>query len=230
MKKIASAFLIILIANLLTSSTQAQDIRFGLTASPNINWFAPETEDYNSEGLRIGFSYGLLTEFLMAEHYGFASGMKIMHMGGKLSFPVSELADGLLYQEKDRIYKLQYLEIPLTLKMKTREIGYNTYFGVFGFGGGINLRARADDKFTNTQTNQTFTRNDIDIKSEIPFFRASMILGIGLEHSLGGNTSLVGGLVFNNGFTNTLKGTNMVNNKKQNARANYIEISLGVLF
>ena len=166
----------------------------------------------------------------MAEQYGVASGIKINHMGGKLSFPVDEIADGVAYQQKERVYKLQYLEIPLTLKMKTREIGYNTYFGVFGFGAGINIRSKADDKFTNTQTNSSFTRNDIDIKSEIPFFRASMILGLGVEHSLGGNTSLLGGLTFNNGFTNTLKGTNMVNNKKQNARANYIELTIGVLF
>ena len=224
MKKIALVFAVIISVGLISGSSKAQGVRMGLTASPSIAWFKPETADYESEGVRLGFSYGVVAEFFLAEHYSFATGMNITYLGGKLSFPTEEEFGGTTYNQKERVYKLQNLEIPLTLKMKTREIGYNTYFGVFGFGNSINLKATGEDIYHDS------TRPDMDIKSDIPFFRVSMILGMGVEYSLGGNTALVGGVTFNNGFTNILKGENPLSGRKQNARANYIELSLGVLF
>ncbi len=229
MKKIAFTLLLLFFTVSITSKLTAQNLRFGLKASPSLAWLKPDAEGYQSEGLRMGFSYGLLTEFLLAEQYSFATGAHITYLGGKLSYPAQQTTNGNTYVgEKERTYRLQNIEIPLSLKMKTREIGYNTYFAIFGFGNSINLRARADDEFSSQDSN--FSTNDQDIKSEIPFLRVSLILGLGVEHSLGGNTALIGGLTFNNGFTNVLKGENPVNNRKQNAKANFIELSFGVLF
>ena len=230
MKKIALSFSLLVIASALTAqSLDIQTFRLGLKASPSLAWLKPNTEDYEREGIRLGFSYGLLAEFLMAEQYGFATGVHISYMGGKLSFPIEEIVDNQIFREKERVYKLQHLEIPFTLKMKTREIGYNTYYAKFGFGGAINIKATADDRFY-AQDGSSFSRNDIDINDEIPLMRVSMILGAGTEYSLGGNTSLVGGITFNNGFTNILKGNDSLSNRKKNARANYLEVTLGILF
>jgi hypothetical protein len=230
MKKIALSFVLILTVTALSAqSMDIQTFRLGLKASPSLAWLKPNTEDYEREGLRLGFSYGLLAEFLMAEQYGFATGVHISYMGGKLSFPIEEVVDNQIFREKERLYKLQHLEIPFTLKMKTREIGYNTYYAKFGFGGAINIKSTADDRFY-AQDGSSFSRNDIDIKNEIPLMRVSMILGAGTEYSLGGNTSLVGGITFNNGFTNILKGEDSLSQRKKNARANYLEITLGILF
>jgi len=232
MKKIALSFCLVMLAMSITAqSLNVQSFRLGLKASPSLAWFRPDTEDYNSEGVRFGFSYGLLAEFALAEHYGFATGVHISYLGGKLSFPIEEeVVDGQIYRQKERIYRLQNVEIPFTLKMKTREIGYNTYFVKFGFGGSVNLRARGDDIFYSTTTDSSTARNDLDFSGDIPLMRVSMILGAGTEYSLGGNTSLVGGLTFNNGFTNILKGRNTANDKRQVARSNYLELSLGILF
>ena len=41
-------------------------------------------------------------------------------------------SSGQIYQLKERKYKINYVNIPLILKMKTKEIGYFTYFGEFG--------------------------------------------------------------------------------------------------
>jgi hypothetical protein len=56
-----------------------------------------------------------------------------------------------------------------------------------------------------------------------------MIMGLGFEHSLGGNTALVVETTFNNGFTNTLAGRDL-NNVRRQARANYLELTVGILF
>ena len=227
MKKIALSFSLLLIVTTLWAQPT---FRLGLKASPSLAWLKPETEDYNREGFRLGFSYGLLTEFMLAEHYGFATGIHISYMGGKLVFPVNEDFNEETFMEKERVYRLQNLEIPLTLKMKTREIGYNTYFAKFGFGGSINLKSTADDIFYAADGSSSGSKNGFDIGDDIPLLRVSMILGAGTEYSLGGNTSLVGGITFNNGFTNILKGENEVSGRKQVARSNFLELTLGILF
>lgn len=229
-KIIALATMMILV---LSSANQlfSQGFRLGLKVSPSVSWFKPDTDDYISGGIRAGFSYGLLSEFILAEQYSFATGIHINYQGGILEFPTTETIDGATYITKERTYRLQHIEIPFTLKMKTREIGYNTYFAVFGFGGSANLRARADYHFASEDDNNPgITISDIDIKSDIPLFRVSMILGVGFEHSLGGTTSIVTNVNFNNGFTNTLKGENIVNGKQKNSIANFVELSVGVLF
>jgi hypothetical protein len=230
MKKVASAITMFLLITGLYS-IQAQNFRLGLTGSPSISWYKSETDGYNSEGVRFGISYGLISEFVLAEQYTFATGINVTYFGGKLDYPIAEsptVEDPFV--RKERTYRLQNVEVPFTLKMKTREIGYNTYFAKFGFGGGVNIRAKADDSFYNPTGSNSSTEKDIDIKSETPLFRASMIVGVGFEHSLGGSTALIGGVTFNNGFTNILKGKDYANIRNQQARANYLELSLGIIF
>ncbi len=230
MKKVACAITMFLLITGF-NYTNAQNFRLGLTGSPSISWFKSETDGYNSEGVRFGISYGLLSEFVLADQYTFATGINVTYFGGKLDFPIADSPSDINpFIQKERTYKLQNVEIPFTLKMKTREIGYNTYFAKFGFGGSVNIRAKADDTEYNPGATNSSVKKDIDIKSETPLFRASMIVGVGFEHSLGGSTALIGGLTFNNGFTNILKGKDYANIRNQQARANYLELSLGIIF
>ncbi len=230
MKK--SAFVFILCLALASLNTaHGREMRLGLTGGTSMNWFKSETIGYKSEGVTLGFSYGLNWEFVLSENYTFATGMNVVYFGGKLSYPIAgEITETTPYVFKERKYKLQNLEIPFTLKMRTREIGYNSYFAKFGFAGSANLNAKADDRKYNEGGGASILQEDLKIKGSTPLFRASMILGIGVEHSLGGNTVLVGGLTFNNGFTNILRGKDYTGLRNQQARANYIELSVGIIF
>jgi hypothetical protein len=229
MKKIASLFILLFLA-FSASNVLAQGFRLGLAGSPSISWIKSETENYNSQGVKFGLSYGLISEFLMAEQYSFATGINISYFGGKLNFPIADaVTEGTPFTFQQRIYRLQYLEVPFTIKMKTREIGYNTYFARFGFGGSVNLSAKANDRFYNQGTPPTLARQDVDIKAQTPLFRASIILGLGFEHSLGGSTALLTGINYNNGITNSLKGRDYQDVRRQ-ARASYLELTLGILF
>jgi hypothetical protein len=228
MKKIASLIILFFLV-FPASEVLAQGFRLGLTGSPSVAWLKSETDNYESEGVRFGVSYGLISEFIMAEHYSFATGINVSYFGGKLSFPVAP-TETIPFSFQERIYRFQNVEVPFTLKMKTREIGYNTYFAKFGFGASVNLRARANDRFYNEGNATTLLRQDVDIKAQTPLFRASMIMGIGFEHAIGGNTALLGGITFNNGFTNMLKGRDFENIRRQQARANYLELTIGIMF
>lgn len=226
MKKILLSALMLILLTPMAFSLDPSGFRFGLKASPSIAWMRPETGDYTSDGIRIGFSYGFVGDIRLGDFYDFSTGISINMVGGKLVYPYMYPETGEV--ENARTYKLNYLEIPLTIKMHTQEIGYLTYYGRFGFGAGVNLRSKASDTYISGGNQITVERDDI--KSDTRLLRGSMIVGLGVEYSLGGRTALVGGLTFNNGFTNVLKGTNDAVGRKPSAINNFVELTFGIMF
>lgn len=223
-KTLLTAVLVIFMAGVLPAQ-QGPRFRMGLTASPALSWFSPETRDYFSEGPLLGFSYGLIGEYHLGEHYAITTNLLISHFGGKLSYRVLEPGYGVV--EREREYRLRYFEIPMGFKLQSSEIGYFSYFGRIGFSPGFNLKAVGNDSFVQDQTRVTLER---DIKGDIPLIRLAFVVGAGAEYSLGGRARLVGGLTYNNGFTNTLSGRNNETQAFQSATSSYFALNLGVLF
>ena len=155
--------------------------------------------------------------------------------GGGLEYPDSISIDDTTMRSVTTIRKhnLQYVEIPLTIKLKTNEIGYITYYGKFGVGTAFLVKARAND--VSEDPNITLVVEDRDIRDKINFFRASLIIGAGMEYSLGGNTSFVASIIYNNGFTNVfqknLKSITIEGEThKVQAKSAYLALNVGVLF
>lgn len=227
MKKILLSVLLIALLAPSAFSLDPSGFRFGLKASPSIAWMRPETSEYVSDGVRVGFSYGFIGDIRLGDFYAFSTGININMAGGKLVYPF-QFSPTEEAVDVSRTYKFTYLEFPLTIKMHTQEIGYLTYYGRFGFGAGVNLRSKASDTYVSAGNQITVEREDI--KSETRLLRGSLIVGLGVEYSLGGRTALVGGLTFNNGFTNVLKGTNDAIGRKPSAINNFLELTFGVMF
>ena len=204
---------------------------FGVKASPSLAWLRSDTKGYASDGSKFGFSYGLITDFNFASKYAFSTGIDITYRGGKfktvqdLKTKVNE--DSVISTSAS--YVLQYLEIPITLKLKTNEIGSVTYYVQVGVAPGINIRARKNYA-SSTQTTVLGTKytttaeeNKLDAQNEINSLNLSMIIGGGVEYTLSGQTVLVGGIQFNNGFLDVFDDTPKVN-------SNYLALTLGILF
>jgi opacity protein-like surface antigen len=201
-----------------------QKFHFGLKAAPSLAWITTDTKGFESSGTKLGFSYGLITEFNFTPNYAFATGVDITYRGGnsKYSFKANDSTTTNI-EEK---YNLQYVEIPLTLKLKTNEIGYLTYFLQFGVAPGFNIRAKSDRKIT-TQTGSnisTESEDNVDIKDDINNFNLSMIIAGGLEYTLSGSTVLLAGITFNNGFLDILDDSAI------KANSDYLALTVGVLF
>ena len=204
---------------------------FGVKASPSLAWLRSDTKGYASDGSKFGFSYGLITDFNFASKYAFSTGIDITYRGGK--FKKVEKLKTIVNQdsviETSTSYVLQYLEIPITLKLKTNEIGSVTYYVQVGVAPGINIRARKNYA-SSTQTTVLGTKytttaeeNKLDAQNEINSLNLSMIIGGGVEYTLSGQTVLVGGIQFNNGFLDVFDDTPKVN-------SNYLALTLGILF
>jgi hypothetical protein len=218
----------ILLWGLIASGVHAQQgpkYRIGLTFAPSLSWFSPDTRDYISEGTRMGTSFGLIGEYHLSYHYVISTNFLVSSFGGKLRYRDDVPAYGV--HEIQRDYRLRYFEVPVTFKGQTSQFGYMTYFGRIGFAPGFNLKATGDDQFSSGSTGITLSN---DIKGEIPLIRLAFVAGAGAEYSLGGRMSLVGQLLYSNGFTNNLKGRNRVSGAAQSATSNYISLHVGVIF
>ncbi len=187
--------LIAIAAFLFTTVANAQDndkkMSFGLKVAPSLAWIKSDSKVVEKDGSRIGFAYGLITDFNFSSNYAFGTGIDVTYRGGKTQ---NKYPDGLSYDKSS--FTLQYIELPITLKLKTNEIGYITYFGRFGFAPGINIKAKGD--FENTITEEK--SDDLGAKKGINPVNLSFLVGLGATYSLGGSTAVLVGITFNNGF------------------------------
>ena len=223
-KKILLAFLLLVSASPLFAQNFAAPnygFRLGLTAHPTFGWVKPE--DGKSNGVSLGFSYGLLADFNFAANYSFATGLTVTTINGKSTEINPRLYasgnSGTAVSAYDLKYKLQYLELPFTVKLKTNKIGDLRWYGQFGLSNDFNIGAKQDAELSGKGI-----VSDQNIKSDTRFYRAGLIVGGGGEFDLDGHTSITAGLTYNNGFTNIVK------DGGRSARNNYIAINLAVFF
>lgn len=227
MKKV---FAILCLLAFTAASVHAQDrsVRFGIKAAPNLGFIKPDTKELKNDGTSLGYTFGLMCDFMIGstENYAFSTGLFLNKIGGKYTFP---FGDKNLRTES----RYQYIELPLTLKLKTNEIGYMTYFGQIGFGAGFNIAAKSNLDVPDAK-GDIVHMTDENILDKTNLFKASLIVGAGMEFNFSGNTSAMVGLTYNNGFTNILKDQKVPdssgNEKALKAKQHYFELSLGVFF
>jgi len=197
--------------------------RLGLTASPTIGWVKPEQG--KTDGVALGFSYGLIGDFNFAPNYSFSTALTITTMNGKSTEVDPAYIKSLDLNANKSIpvaydlkYKVQYLELPLTIKLKTEKDNGKRFYGQFGLSNAILLSAKQD------AVSSTVKLNDVKIGDNTKFYRAGLLIGGGGEFDISGNTSIVAGLTFNNGFTN------ITTEKNRDVRNHYITLNFGVFF
>lgn len=223
MKKIGT----FLILSLLSLGVWAQNspltnygFRLGLTATPTFGWIKPDQGKTN--GVALGFSYGLLGDFNFAENYSFSTGLTITTINGKSTevdvAPYTNTKSTTNPVAYDLKYKLTYLELPLTIKLKTVKEDGMRWYGQFGLSNSFNIGAKQNAKSSGLEvSNQKISDN-------IKWYRAGLIIGGGGEFDIKGNTSLLAGVTLNNGFTN------IVTDKSKSVKNHYIALNLGILF
>ena len=228
-------------------------VRLSLTASPNINWLSPANDGYNSEGIKMGVTYGLLTDFRLfgVDNYSLCTGFTFSHLGGKISSPDVHDDNGTLVPaRKFSDYKFTNIDVPMVVRLKTNEIGYNVFYALFGSELGFNINAQ--NKFTKTYNGQTTAEVTEDISKSngedeeyANWFRTSLVFGLGVQRTISGNTSYRIGVTYHNGLTNAFGGktyltdsnneviiTNNIAQRDRNlsTKQQFVELSLSIVF
>ena len=200
MKKI-----IIVVLILMPLYSFSQDLRMGILINPQISWLSPAGSDFVSkESSKFGFDIGLSIEKYFSSNYALLSGISLNNVGGSISYDnsvemkINDSTHNIAGNESIN-FSLQYIKIPLALKFKTKEIGYFTYFAQIGLEAGVNVKA-----------NVSIDANNIDkekVTDEVKLFNAGYLIGGGVEYSIGGNTSIILGIQYENGFLDIISTT-----------------------
>lgn len=201
------------ILSTMTTYSQDQKFHFGLRITPSMAWIKPDSKSIDRDGYRVGFGYGVQTEFRIQENYAIASGLQISYRGGNLKFNNEDM-DSIVIPDPVLNFKLQYVELPIALKMKTNEFNKIRYYGMFGFSPAYMIRAKYDSE----------SEDDIDAKDDVNEFNVSMLIGAGIEYTISGSTVLTAGIEFNNGFFDVFDGD------EAKGVTNYLGLTAGVLF
>jgi len=180
MKKI-----VVLLVLILGLSAQSQDFKIGLTLAPTINFNKMETKvdgkwvtDKDGSG-GLGWKGGLLADYQFADNYYLHSGLLIHSK----SFDTNTVD-----------MSVTTLEIPLALKLRSKEVTDNVHITGF-FGGTFDLNVAAKMKIAGAET---------DVKDQINSFGMSFMAGAGAEYDLDfGSIGL--GLSYHLGFTDIAK-------------------------
>lgn len=223
----------LLLASVSTAQDDGGSVRFGLKLAPNMGWIKPDTKGLKKGAAKFGYTFGLMSDFMVGgkNQYAFSTGVYLNNINGTLVTPTVNLAGDSKDLETD--IHLRYIEVPITMKMKTSEIGYMTYYGQIGVSAGFNIRAKADYE-TFDDNNQVVLVEDDDIIDDVSLFKAALVVGGGFEYNFSGNTSLLVGITYNGGFTNLYDGLEYTdeNGKTQKVKAfgNYLELTTGVFF
>jgi len=216
-----------------------KNIRFGPEISPQLSWMFTNDNQILSEGNNFGLRLGLMGERYFTENYALTGGLGItFNYGGTLKHEIggnllseSELSSETLNDLADGAeinYTMQFIDIPVGLKMKTRQFGYMSYYAHLPiFTLGILTRARGDIMASNaSSTNE-------NISSDTRFFNFSWGFGGGAEYAVSPETSFVFGLYYQQSIIDITKdqGTQNTGNKEDSKGSfGIIRLRLGVLF
>ncbi len=222
-KTVFTTIALTLITCLSFSQEEIKKVAIGIYGTANGAWLKPDIDGkygYSRKGIGLGYSAGVALDFALfgSNNYSFTTGVGVLYHSGKLNYPdvYSPSSDEHIAGTTTKTYKINYIDVPLMLKLKTNEIGYLTYYGEVGTSAGIKYKARAnwELEYNNGTDPVTVSEEDQDVTKETNLFRFPLIIGAGVEYNLSGNTSIVAGLVYNNGFTNVFSW----GNKKQPQR------------
>ncbi|MFM2134609.1 MAG: hypothetical protein RL021_9 [Bacteroidota bacterium] len=237
------SFLLILFSAGAQDTESIAKFQFGMKASPGICWLKSNTKNTSPDGSLLRASYGFIVNYKLSNNYFLATGINAAYKGGKLDRkfdPITTVVnsnDSTVTVESFQTLRTAYVELPVTMLMKTKEIGYIKYFLQVGVAPGINLRANYDEttqtKIVSPTTDRTLeeTVTEEDIAEDINLFNLSMQIGGGIEYNLSGSTSLTLGLSFSNGLIKITdkKAENDVL-KDSKLFSNLLSLDIGILF
>jgi len=193
-------------------------LRFGVFVAPTLSWMHPtasKSDDgnyyVNNKGSKTGFIWGLISEYRFASNYSTVFGFDINATGGKIDATLnpSQLSPATpsTVLTADYDYKLQYIEIPLALKLHSDPLGKSRLkiFGQLGLTLAVNISRKATyDVAYNDANGVEKTQSGDNEKLQGSLAVAPIILqlnvGAGIEYPIASKLSLYSGIFFNNGF------------------------------
>ena len=191
MKKLISVFLLLF---LITSAYAQSKFKLAFLASPQVSWMKSDSKEVSPDRSFLGFGYGIEGDFYLgSENYALTTGLTMSSAGGSLIYTPSINFDGKALPAGTKVeYFIKYIEVPLAIKMRSKDFNRTRIFAQFGITNWFNVGTRA------STSDMTFQKEGV--KGEVKLYNIGLNVGAGLEYDLGHGNSLTGGLVYSNGL------------------------------
>lgn len=200
----------------------AQGLEISVYTEPQVAWITSDESRVISNGSIISFNTGVEFDIFFAPNYAFTIGVEMNNQGGKIIYEdtarFEQASDSPLEIPGGSPVKhrLQYIGVPLGLKLKAAELGYTTFYFQGGLNPLFNLKA--------TTSSEQLSLDRENIKSEVHTYSLNYFVSVGLEYRLAGNTALMAGLKWSAGFNDVTE------NDLANNNLNSVGLHLGILF
>lgn len=237
MKKLLSTLLILCFALNSQASNDSTEKKFhlGLISVSKLNWFSSESKNLSGDGVNAGISLGLSFDQFFAKNYAFS--VELLHYSGTYRLLADSISqNSRKFGDVSIKYKERAFQIPISIKLRTGEIGYWRYFGQIGIAPMINYRSIQSDYSVDTLFGSNpddalgrfvnENENDFDYNDHAPIspenrryfleednvsaFRLPLMVSAGAEWNVSGQTNIIMGIRYEYGLLNVMKGEGAV--------------------
>ncbi|ELR69282.1 hypothetical protein C900_05166 [Fulvivirga imtechensis AK7] len=206
--------LLLIVLLLASSSIGFAQFKLGFKFSPTISTNRIDSDSgeasFSSDGAGLRFTAGLIADYPLTENYYFSSGILLASKRGAFK---AKTATTTTTEE----YALQYIQVPVTLKLFTNEVSLDKriYFQV---GGTIEFNVKEEPR-----------KDSYVFVEDFRLFDTSLLVGVGLEYKVGVNTIVFGGFTYSRGLLNTID-KHLPLDEDVILKNDYIGLDLGVKF
>ena len=217
MKKLLLSFFLLLVM-LFSFGQKKYDIT--LIASPQMSWMTSDGKHIRNGKGFIGYVFGIEGDiFINSDNYMIVTGVTLSKDGGSIIYNLPVQINEIPVRVGTAVeFNLTNLEIPLALKMRTRNFNRMRYFAQLGVSNWLNIKSVL------TSDNASF--QEIAEKHQVRFFNIGLNIGTGMEYDLGRGDALTAGLIYSDAFSDFTKNPGI----KENTSLNILRLRLGFVF
>ncbi|AHJ95988.1 porin family protein [Hymenobacter swuensis] len=194
------ALLALFVSGVTIGAASAQ-VEIGLKVSPSVTHLrtdSPAAYGFQNEQSKLGIGGGIIVDYFFGQNYAFSTGLELTGKGGTISY--FDPARNVRVEQK---VGLQYLQVPLTVKLFTNDIATDTKL-YFQLGGSLNAaiagRIDGEKRFTDPGSNTPNVETKASKYVIVP--DAGLRAGFGVEYQLGQSTKVLAGLSYHRGLLN----------------------------
>ncbi len=251
-KHLALAFALVILTNARAQDNESK-FKLGFLANSSFGWVSGESKNISGGGLKPGLGFGIYGDYFFADNYAFSVEIQHSTQGFKAladSICIYNSGSGTFSKFGDVTidYRIRSFQFPITLKLRTNEIGYWRYYGQVGimpsfaykgiranFSPGVFPKEDDNsDRLINDQENDFITKDRSQVNAEneenflaednISGFRMPILVGMGTEWSITPSTAILFSLRYEYGLLNMMKA------EQARATRNSLGLVVGVRF
>ena len=200
---------------------QDSDFKLGIKVAPAIHSTRILLDDpvlISNDGSNMKLSFGLVVDKALTDSYILSTGL--IYIPKEVRIGITPDAGNPVNFNMAESYKLQYLQVPLTLKLFTNEVKPDVKL-FFQLGMALEIKVYEEADLTLTEQ---------EVVSEFQPINIPVVLGTGFEYNMGINTVAFAGVSYHRGLNNIVKSTNVAFAQDLEIRSTVLSIDLGVKF